>query len=185
MKKRKEIAIFIVIALLQLGVVSSVIFSNYLVLRSGEEVRIIVEPIDPHDVFRGKYVYINIDTVVKKDTKATINDGDKAYLIFKENSDGFATFDRLTDHKPDSGPYLKVKVYSADWEDGKAYFENPFERFYIEETYAAEAERVAWENSQESKVYIQVKLLNGKGVVEDLLIDGTSIKDFVDLQESP
>jgi uncharacterized membrane-anchored protein len=185
MRKRKELAIFIVIALLQLGVVSSVIFSNYLVLRSGEEVRIIVEPIDPHDVFRGKYVYINIDTVVKKDAKATISDGDKAYLLFKENSDGFATFDRLTDQKPDGGLYMKVKVYSANWENGLAYFENPFERFYIEESYAADAERVAWEHAQEGDVYIKVKLLNGKGVVEDLLIDGTSIKDFVDLQESP
>lgn len=66
---------------------------------------------------------------------------------------------------------------------------NPFDRFYMNQKIAPEAERVYRKYSRQTifadnKTYIEVRIKNGKGTIEDLYINNKPIYQFInDLKE--
>lgn len=180
MSKAKQIIALLIVFAVQIGMVSSVIFANTWILRQGQAVSFLVEPVDPHDPFRGKYVDLNMDTLVKKDPKATFQYEDTAYILIKMDAKGFGRFDQVVAKKPTDGIYIKTKVFDpAPLEEGMVYVENPFQRFYIEEKYAAKAEEAYFANAAENKVHIQVKILNGKAVIQELYFNNQKVENYL------
>ena len=59
--------------------------------------------------------------------------------------------------------------------------ELPFERFYMEEELAPEAERVVRERSRggQRDAYIAVRVRSGSAVIEDLFVGGKPIREFL------
>ncbi|MBS9720660.1 GDYXXLXY domain-containing protein [Tianweitania sp. BSSL-BM11] len=60
-RRSKVLVAAIVVALAQIGFLSSAIYSRAALLRNGEEVTLRTVPVDPHDLLRGDYVALSYD----------------------------------------------------------------------------------------------------------------------------
>ena len=58
MNQRLRFVLFVVVALAQLAVAGGAIVKSELALRTGEAFRFRIQPVDPVDAFRGRYVAI-------------------------------------------------------------------------------------------------------------------------------
>lgn len=180
MKKKYEIILFVFISIVQIFVVSSIIFTNNNVAKYGEEIKIKVAPIDPYDAFRGKYIELNVSNIVKKPEDISISQKTKLYVTFRKNADGFSEMNMADIVKPKNEIYIET---TAEETVSNSYttirIKSPFKRFYIEEIYAEEAEKAYRENAKDKDVYIKVKVLNGRSVIEDVYINNERIKEFI------
>jgi uncharacterized membrane-anchored protein len=157
------------------------------ILANGKVFRFETEPVDPSDPFRGKYITLNF----KADSFKQYNGGrwergQKVFVVLGEDDDGFARIADLLASSPASEMYyIEVKVsYTSDEMVQVVY---PFERFYLEESKALEAEHVYRDvnrNDSSQTAYALVRIKNGKPALEDVMINDRSIVDIVrDLQE--
>ncbi|OPZ83034.1 MAG: hypothetical protein BWY74_04529 [Firmicutes bacterium ADurb.Bin419] len=192
MKKNIKLIIFIVLALLQLLVPSQMILSRELALRYGQEYKFRVEPLDPYDPFRGRYLYINVE-----DTEITVNNDQQyhsnqtIYVLIENDTSGFARFSGIMLTPPESGTYIKTKIsyityehYNGDGSSGEStvHFQAPFDRYYMPEKEAPSAEKIYNEKlSQDSTedVYVTVKIYKGKAVLDKLFIGDKTIEEYM------
>ena len=154
--------------ILQLFVPVYMIIKKYDVLNTGEEFRFKVNPVDPYDAFRGRYVQLYYRQEIY---------GNGKYCVIKVDADGFAYITEITDEKPKNAAYVKSE--SRQW------FSLPITRYYMDEKFAPKAESLVrqsqWE--QEAETYVTVRIKNGELVISGLFIDGVSIEDIIKNQE--
>lgn len=181
--KKLWIPAFAIMVVLQWYFPVQMIRSNEQVMQVGKLYKFRAAPVDPNDPFRGKFVVLNF-----RDTKAKVEEqGDwvwqqDVYLTFKEDEQGFAIISGAFKTAPDSTDfYLKAKVeYISIGNEMQIRY--PFDRFYMEEFKAPQAEEV-YTNAiidTHQVAYASVRILNGQGVIEDVMIDGTSIRELVE-----
>ena len=193
--KSVYIGVFALVVFAQWFVPAQMISEHEDVAANGKVLKFKTAPIDPYDVFRGKYIRLNFrdDTGdVTKETKA-LNYGDDIYVTFIDSS-GYALVESVLVDEPKNNPvYVKAKV---DYVENNMFLLNskvkrpmlaihidyPFDRYYMNEIKAPKAETAYRENNSEAKdnVYAQIAIKNGIGVVKDVIIDNKSIKDYVD-----
>jgi len=80
-----------------------------------------------------------------------------------------------------SGPTVIRLVAGRGWrEDDAVTIKWPFDRFYLNERLAPDADRLVAERFQEgNKPVAECRLLDGRAVLTDILVDGTSIREVV------
>jgi len=181
MKTKYVFIAFVVTALLQAFVPLKMVYDNEITVSRGTIYKFKTQPIDPSDPFRGKYVSLNF-----AETSFTVKDtvwqeGEQVYALLSVDTAGFAKIRAIAKTEPESGnDYIAVK---ADY-----YFEGllrvslPFDRFYMEESKAQEAEDTYRTYSLQENVkpaYALVAVKDGKAVVTDVIIDGTPLRDYV------
>jgi uncharacterized membrane-anchored protein len=153
-------------------------------LETGIDYKFITAPIDPTDPFRGKYIILGYkDNVSVIDNEKDWVSGEIVYVFLKNDQNGFAKIKSVSKEKPtDSQDFLKAKL-SAVSNDGTnkltIYF--PFDRYYMEESKASDAEEIYAKSLQDTTqlTYALVSIKNGDAVLKDVLIDGVSIKEIV------
>ncbi|MGV3502643.1 MAG: GDYXXLXY domain-containing protein [Adhaeribacter sp.] len=172
------------LALAQLYVPASMIFQRDQVLEKGQAFRFALEPVDPSDPFRGKYLtlYFRHDTLTMKGSTTPPQDG-WAYVTFHQDEAGFARIQKISPTRPGQPPaYLKARVrYGQQHDHIMAYVEYPFDRFYLEESKALPAEKAyaaAMQNSSQG-AYALVKIKDGEAVLEEVYIDGLPVAQKV------
>ncbi len=181
---RLLLVLFALVAVAQLFVPAKMIWDRESVLRTGEEFRFRTQPIDPTDPFRGKYISLFYPEQLV--TVSTTNDwewGEKIYVTLQTDSLGFATVENGSKEVPQiNGPYIEATVSNIDYEDTtRLWVDLPFDRFYMEESKAYEAEQVYWQAGQDTLVtsYALVSVKDGQAVLKDVFINGTPIADVV------
>lgn len=184
MKKRLIPILFACLVLIQLYVPISMIMQHELTLKNGTQYKFIVRPMDPYDAFRGRYVYINAE-----DAKVPVAEGEKllynqaVYVSVEKGSDGFANMTRVSALKPERGDYFKTKLrYGIPAYAGSMAEVNlPFERYYMEEKLAPEAEKAFFELSRVNRgdVYVTVRILGGTAVLERLYMKGLPVEEYI------
>jgi len=182
-KKKIILSLFIATVVLQIAVVAGIIGRYEVILTAGKSFKFKTAPVDPYDAFRGRYVALDIkESTVKCKNSNDFKYHQRVYAIIEVDKDGFAKFAKLQAEKPEKGTdYLKVKIawtYSDEIE-----LEIPFDRFYMEESEALKAENAYRANSRKENTYINVKIWNGYGVIEDLFINGTPVREFISRQK--
>lgn len=160
--KKRLLPILIAVFIIQLFVPIYMIIGKYDTLRTGEEFKFKVSPVDPYDAFRGRYVSLN--------ARQEVSGGGK-YGIIAIDTDGYAYIETITDEKPKSGAY--VKSSSRDW------FTMPIERYYMDEKLAPKAESLTRQRDENKITYVTVRVKNGKLVISGLFIDGAAIEDII------
>jgi len=160
--KKTLLYILILTAIVQIFVPSYMIWGKYDVLRNGEEVKIRVEPIDPYDAFRGRYVSLwynyDLDYEQRKGK----------YGVLEVDGDGFATISRVDSERPDNELYLTGR--------DENYFYIPLDRYYMEETMAPKAESML---QGEKEAYVTVRIKGDKAVLSGLYIDGKPAEELL------
>jgi len=180
---RIVLALFAAVALLQLAVATSQLWRSEWTLRTGKPYKFKTAPVDPYDAFRGRYVALAFEQrEAPWEGGARARRGDSAYAVLSEDADGFARVARLTPERPESGDYFRVKTgYSS--KSNHVSFSFSFDRFYMEERKATEAERVYRENSRNT--YAVVRVRDGVGVIEDLFVGDKPIRELATTARRP
>lgn len=183
MNKNKIIFIsFLCVGIIQLSVVLYKVIRYEIILKTGEQYKVRTMPIDPHDVFRGKYLalgYQNTFAPIKKGDE--IKQGSQAYVSLSKDKDGFAIYTELSAKPPRDKDYLRVKISHGN------NFSIPFNRFYIEESVSKTAEKLFLKyfqqrNRNDTNNYAILRVKGGRGVIEDLYVNGIPIKRLVEIE---
>ena len=185
MKTRWMLAMFVVVAAVQLAVPVAMIAGREATLRYGRAYKFRTRPIDPYDAFRGRYVWLGFEqdhAPWRGEAAAVV--GSKAYVSIQEGRDGFAMVREVRAQLPAEGEYLQVRVSYPGWgtNSGSVYFTLPFDRYYMEETKAPAAEHAYWQHQNtrgqtNQNTYAVVRVRNGESVLENLYVGGKPIAE--------
>lgn len=160
--KKSLLSILIITIVIQIFVPSYMIWGKYNVLKTGEEVKLKVAPIDPYDAFRGRYVSLWYAI----DLSSAQRYG--KYGILEIDEDGFAVVKSVVKEKPEGKLYLTSK--------NEDYFYIPLDRYYMEETLAPKAEKML---SGEKEAYVTVRIKDDKSVISGLYIEGKPAEEVL------
>lgn len=159
------------------------IYDSERVVRDGRVYKFKTLPIDPSDPFRGKYITLNFEADhLDVDTIADWKSEEEVFVTFMEDSAGFAKVNTLSRSKPDSDHYLRTKVnFATNYEPYQINFNLPFDRFYLEESKASQAEQLYWQAQRDSAqvAYGLVSMGNGTAVITDVMIKDRSVVDII------
>jgi len=169
-----------------------ILFKEY-TLRTGTEILLKTEPVDPRDLFRGDYVTLNyeistldLDEIPAEDPYFEYND--RIYLALTLE-DGYGVPKKIYRNPPDDELYVKgtVKRINYDWvedEDGLVV-EEPrvkelrvdygIESYFVPEGRGIEIERQQWTGEEGVDVKVVVDKY-GNAVIKSLLIDGKELE---------
>jgi len=185
MSAKVRLALMVVLALAQLAVPGTIIAIHESVLRLGKPYKFRVAPVDPYDAFRGRYVALGFARTQAPAAPGMENQRGPAWARVVEEPDGFAGFAEVAPKPAAEGDWIKVMISYAY--RGTANFRLPFDRFYMEESAAPEAERALWRRSWRQRTsqeaYVVVRIRGGRAVVEQLFLAGVPIAEY--LKQNP
>lgn len=180
MKKYAMLLVILIFAA-QWAVPVMMIVQQETVLRKGVTYRFRTAPVDPYDAFRGRYVRLQFPNAMFASSNLSVNvtRGQRVFVRVEQGSDGFAQLVDLADAPPQDGDYLRLKVSSTH--SGQVWVRLPFDRFYMEESEAPEAERLqpTFREREERDAWASVQLYKGRAVLEDVYVDGKPIRERV------
>ena len=177
--------ILVAVCLLQVLVPASMIGRREATLHSGTAYRFKTRPVDPYDPFRGKYVALNFEEQSASTDGTEIKRGQRLFVEVAEGADGFAKLGKAGRKRPERGDYIRVRAnYSIGGNTISVHL--PFDRYYMNEKRAPEAERAYWESNRATNrnTYALVKVLDGMAVTEGLFIDGIHVQDYLQKGDS-
>lgn len=187
--KKLLLITFCVVALIQLYVPAKMIFDSEDILTTGKEFKFKTEPIDPNDPFRGKYITLRFEENHMEqltDTNWVANQD--IYVELIHDVDGYAKIKTISKTEPsNTEDYVKSKVnYYSQFNEKVVYIDYPFERYYMEETKAPDAEIAYRESARDTSqnTYALVSIKKGQAVLKDVFINETSIKTIVVQQQA-
>lgn len=184
MKTKYLIVAFAITAILQLAAPLKMIYDSESTERHGVEYKFKTAPIDPSDPFRGKYITLSFDlditSVQTKDTTWLRNE--PIFVSLAKDSLGFAKIGNISREKPtDNTDYFSTTVGYYYGQD--LHINIPFDRFYMEEGKAYDAE-IVYRNFNRNSIntkptYALVAVKDGNAVLKNVIIDDMPIKDYV------
>jgi uncharacterized membrane-anchored protein len=195
-----RLILFGLLAAVQIAVPWRMIQHREHVLLNGELFRFKTEPIDPADPFQGRYVWLRIEEdyvhLTEPETDA-IDYNASGYAILDTDAAGFAHFSTWSAERPtEHANYLKTKAHgqAVRWEDLPELtdagthkrtrihqglrIDIPFTRFYMDENKAPRAEIRARQATRNQDCWVEVRILNGAAVIEDVIAEGQSLRDL-------
>jgi uncharacterized membrane-anchored protein len=184
MGRKLRLALFAVAAMVQIAVAGGAIFRSELALRTGEAFRFRIQPVDPVDAFRGRYVAIRfaIDRAPVADD-LELGPKKRVFVPIEIDADGFAILGRADVERPAGGPYLRLRtggIYPDEEGNRFVWVSMPFRRYYMDEDLAPKAERAVWGGPRgQREAYVSVRVRDGVGVIEDLYVDGVPIHQWL------
>jgi uncharacterized membrane-anchored protein len=185
MNPKAVFGLFVAVAAVQLTVPAFQIWKHEDILRTGMPYKFRTAPVDPYDAFRGRYVALNY-----ADTQAPVRRGDKleyrqpAYVGLAVDDAGFARFTELSAMPPVGCDFVRVQYWYSVGQGSNSQFRLPFDKFFMEETKAPKAEQAYWRHGNRrgdtNDTYVVVRVKGGRGVIEDLYIKDTPIRNFLE-----
>jgi uncharacterized membrane-anchored protein len=177
--KTLPIIIFGIAVLAQWAAPLSQIWTHEQVLANGTLIKLKCSAPDPYDPLRGRYLALRPSQIeAPVPAGLELKQGMQAYAVFATGADGLATVSTLSLTPPASGDYLRVKtgyVYND-----KARIDWPFDRFYLNEKLAPEADKWFAENIRSAQsITAEVRVLKGRAVLADLSLDGKPFREIL------
>ncbi|GAK46032.1 conserved protein [Tepidicaulis marinus] len=166
----------------------AMIWDRMALLRSGTEVTLAIEPVDPRDLFRGDYVVLTYDISRLEESKLAgdngFEEGDEVWVTLEEQ-DGLWQAAALYRAAPDDGIFIKGRVdYAIGARPRTVEEEEPCENcrmltlFYGIESYFV-PEGTGWdleEQRNENRLAARIALgSDGEAAIKGLLLDGELI----------
>ncbi len=177
--KTLPLIIFAVAAVGQWAAPLSQIWTHEQTLTQGTLIKLKCSAPDPYDPLRGRYLAVRPEqreVSVPSDLK--LANGSRVCGVLTTGTDGLTTISSLSLTPPASGEYIQLKT--AYTYDSKASIVWPFDRFYINEKLAPEADKWFAENIRSAKgIIAEVRVLNGRAVLADLSFDGKSFREIL------
>lgn len=170
--------LFLALGAAQLYVPGSIIMRHEKILTQGTSYKFRARPVDPYDVFRGRYVALAYDDATTVPLSGQEYErGETLYAVIGTMPDGFAKLEGVSRRPPEEGDYVKVRM---NWlHRGVGHLRLPFDRFYMEENLAREAESIYREHARRDvrDAHSLVRVLDGGAVIEDVIVGDQSISE--------
>jgi uncharacterized membrane-anchored protein len=166
------------------------IHSKERIMREGERFRFKTQPIDPADPFQGRYVRLRFEDDYipwPEERKSELNYKEPIYALIEIDQDGFAHFTGWSRTMPASGAFLKSRhlwaKYNRSTDSSNNQYEGffiklTFDRFYMDEAKAPRAEILAREATLATNCWAEVRILEGKALLEDVMAGGQSLREL-------
>ncbi len=189
MKKSYYLPLFLLLAAIQLFVPVKMVIEQESILEKGKPYKFKTAPVDPSDPFRGKYITLRFEAEQYRTSDTTEWKNQQiAYVYLSKDIDGFARVEEVRREPPsEERDYFEAKIQHFSIYDQMAQIDLsfPFDRFYMKETKAADAEEAYRKALREERdnIYALVYVKNGKTVLEDVRIGEQSIKEVVSKKE--
>lgn len=184
MKKTYIYLLFSLMVIAQIAASAQIVYNHEAVITTGNVYKFKTAPIDPSDPFRGKYITLRFDInhFEISHQEYDYNRG-VAYAYFSKDAEGFAVLENVSKEKLANSKFDYVKVETTGYYGSHVTFNLPFDRYYMEESKAYDAELLYRENNrrgEDQDVYAVVHIENGTYVLTDVVVNGISIKDAVE-----
>ena len=164
--------------LLQLAVPAWMIGNREATLQLGKAFKFETAPVDPADAFRGRYVALDVRerTAEAVCPGPSSKPGETIYVTLQIKPDGYAKLGSISREKPAGGDYIRAK---SGYDQRAVTL--PLDRFYMNESLAPKAEQAYRQNSRASNrnACILVRVRGGDAVIEDLLLDGKPVREYL------
>lgn len=181
--RRWGFALLMAAIVLQWAVPATLALRSEYVLRAGTRYYLRTAPVDPADVFRGRYVALRFaDAQAHVPAAADWPAGTVVYVPLITGDDRYARFGAASQTAPAQGDYLKAKIISVDAAH-LASVQLPFDRYYLDESLAVMAEqayRDANRRGGPSAAYVSIRVHRGDAVLESLFIDNLPIRRYLE-----
>ena len=177
-----RVALLLVVGVIQLAVPGWMVFEQEQILRLGTEYKFQTEPVDPYDLFRGRYVALRFKAEdFEQKGESDLTWGSKVYVAVKTNPDGFAEVERVS-REPIKGDNVFRATVRSGLRSKNLRLEFPFHKYFMEEALAPQAEKAysaANRRNATQKAWALVRLRHGKTALSDLILDGQPIRDYL------
>lgn len=149
-------------------------------IRNGDEYRFKINLYDPYDPLRGRYIRLRLEGLNPlENVKGDWNRGDTAYLVLDAQGE-FVKLAHLSQDPPATGPYLEATVRQHDRYNNHLTFENFYDRYYMNEEAAPEAEKMMRATRPgDARIWATINILKGKGVITGIYFDGTPVEQKI------
>ena len=186
----------------QFGAMGFMIIRREMALSNGVVCRFLTAPVDPYDAFRGRYVALDIAEANSRLCDREYARGQRIYAVIGEGTNGYSVIERLTPRPEEDAVRIQTRVSycqkdyrqlpagtndaARTWHEKhvptgqyRVHFSLPFERFYMDEKLAPEAEKAYLDASRRGRQegVVVVRVWRGLGVIEDLELGGRPIRD--------
>ena len=177
--KKLRLIIFIVVALAQISLPASMIWKRQRTLREGRLWKFRTAPTDPVDAMRGRYLTLRFAAETFPQREPVPDHGDMLYVKLKEDADGFAVVDEIS-NEPQSGNSI-VRADNYGYSAGQNRIHFPFDSFWVSEADAPAAEEAYVEHSRRDKLdaYVTVRVRGSDAAVEELYVAGQPLRDYL------
>ncbi len=146
------------------------------VLTGGQSYRWQTAPVDPYDAVHGRYVAFSFKNLRAPRTGDGLVLGQDAYGLLERDERGYAIVKGIQKARPEKGDFVRLTVTQLT--EDQVSFKLPFERYYLEEGFSAEAEK-AFRAAAGRESCIVVRIKDGDAVVEDLYIENILLRDYL------
>jgi len=164
----------------------SMIADQQRILKEGEVYRFRPQPVDPYDAFRGRYIILRFvdQTIDFPNAQDTFYYNDKIYVQLEKDSMGYFNFSKPSFEKPAASNYVKTKVLYTSKDQVTVDIPENLSVYYLNEELAPLAEKQFREltrnaESNEVKVYLDARVLNGEILIEELYFEGKPVSEYL------
>jgi uncharacterized membrane-anchored protein len=182
--KNLRLLLFAVFAIVSVAAPVSIIWKYETALRYGTMYKFRTKPVDPYDVFRGRYVTLDF-----ADDSLDTADGSywrkgPYYVRLTNDAEGFA--------KPVEASLMPltgsdVIIVDSAWSHNKSLrLTYPFNRYYLPEDLAPLAEQLyqranrdAADRESKPETYVTVSVYRGVGVLKELYLHGLPVREAI------
>jgi uncharacterized membrane-anchored protein len=173
-----RLVIFVVVALIQLGVPASVVYKRAQTLKTGRVWKFKTAPVDPVDAIRGRYIALRFAAEEMPQQEEPVANT-WLYAVLKEDANGFAQVDHLSTTRVIGDDAIRVEPGGV-WRD-KLHVRFPFNLYWVTEKNALAAENAYIENSRRGteNAYVTVRVQNGDAAIEQFYIDNQPLADYL------
>ncbi len=155
------------------------IWTHEQVLMKGTIIKLKCSAPDPYDPLRGRFLAVRPEqTEASLPEGLKLASGSQVYITLTPGADGISTITGLSLDPPRQGTFLRVHARSSY--DNKARITWPFDRFYINEKLAPEADRWFAENIRSTQgIIAEVRVYQGRAVLADLILDDKRFREIL------
>jgi hypothetical protein len=184
---RPSLAVFAVAAVAQWLLPLSGIWQHERVIARGTLLRIECGAPDPYDPLRGRYLAVRPAQSSVSEPEGFPRGGGRVpvWATLEAGEDGLARIKSLS-LVPVSGPNviaLTARSFGTTNGTDVIGLKWPFDRFYLNERLAPDADKLVAERSRDGKKTVaEVRLLDGQAILTDILLDGVSIRELAKQQ---
>ncbi|WP_430411858.1 GDYXXLXY domain-containing protein [Kordia sp.] len=183
MKKTYIYALFGIMVLAQIVASAQIVYKYERTIASDNVYKFKTAPVDPNDPFRGKYITLTYQINSFESTDVSWDSYEKGYAYFSKDENGYAVLENLTKEKIPTSEFDYIIVNINYYNNNVVHFNLPFDRYYMEESKAYDAEVLARELNRTEKndaIYAVVHIENGTHVLTDIIANDVSMKDAVE-----
>jgi uncharacterized membrane-anchored protein len=173
--------VFGLVALAQLAVPASLIWKREQTLRQGSVWKFRTAPVDPVDVFRGRYVALEFEAEAQEITPPPNLTGDETiFITLRADAEGFAQIDQVSATRPLGDEFIEARLVGRT-------VSLPFDKYWVTERDAPAAETAYRTQSRRDKrnAFVTVRVFRGDAALEQLYLDGQPLGEYLRANAPP